>query len=147
MRFNSQNGLSPCAHNRIVVLHKTLELAPNFMGGLLDPEFSKRALKWYYYFIKHRQYNLSVQRPTSVGQKLPAGWGDLWRTCVTELLVMRRDPVLVYPQRPYPVEILHISNICNFYQSPQSVETEPHHSTTLNVNLKGAGEAMITTEK
>ncbi len=28
------------AVNRVVVLHKALELSPNFMGGLLDPEFS-----------------------------------------------------------------------------------------------------------
>ncbi len=62
------------AVNRIVVLHRALELVPNFMGGLLDPEFSKRAMRWYYRFIKRRQYNLSIQRPTSVGQKLPEGW-------------------------------------------------------------------------
>ncbi len=58
------------AVNRIVVLHKALELVPNFMGGLLDPEFSRRAMRWYYRFIKRRQYNLSIQRPSSVGQVL-----------------------------------------------------------------------------
>jgi hypothetical protein len=35
------------AVNRIVVLHRALELVPNFMGGLLDPDFSNRAIRWY----------------------------------------------------------------------------------------------------
>jgi hypothetical protein len=67
------------AANHVLVLHKALELATNFMGRLLDPDFSKRAMKWYYRFIKSRLYNLSFQRPTSAGQKRPAGQ-DLWRT-------------------------------------------------------------------
>jgi hypothetical protein len=134
------------AVNRIVVLHRALELVPNFLGGVLDPEFSKRAMRWYYRFIKRRQYNLSIQRPTSVGQKLPEGWQDLWRTCVSELLEMRRDPEILslYNQQhpnSVPLEILPISNICNFDQSPQSVE--PLHSSTLNV--KGAGQCVLNT--
>jgi hypothetical protein len=116
------------------------------MGGLLDPEFSKRAMKWYYRFIKRQQYNLSIQQPTSVGQKLPLGWEDMWLSCVTELLALQRDPAIVslYNQQhpnQVPVEILPISNVCNFDQSPQSVE--PLHSSTLNV--KGDGEAVIST--
>jgi hypothetical protein len=103
-------------------------------------------MKWYYRFIKRRQYNLFIQIPTSVGQKLLDGWEDLSRSCVTEMLAMRRDLaiVLLYNQQhPHqvPIEILPISNICNFNESPQSVE--PLHSSTLNV--KGAGETVINT--
>ncbi len=134
------------AVNSIVGLHKALELIPNFMGRVLDPEFSKRAIRWYYCFIKRRQYNFSIQRPTSIGQKLPIGWEALWRTCVSELLALRQNSenVAAYNiQHPdqLPVKILPISHVCNSDQSPQSVE--PLHSTTFNV--KGAGEAVVKT--
>ena len=80
--------------------------------------------------LNHR----SIQKPTSIGQILPDGWQEMWRSCVKEVLALRRNPEIVEAfnrQRPHemPVEILPVSHICNFDQSPQSVE--PVANTTL----------------
>jgi hypothetical protein len=48
------------AVTRVLVLHKALEFEPNFMGGPLDSDFIKRAMKWYHRFIARRKYNLSM---------------------------------------------------------------------------------------
>ena len=56
---------------------------------------------------------LSIQKPTSVGQKLPDGWQEMWRSCVKEVLALRSNPEIVEAfnrQRPHemPVEILPV---------------------------------------
>ena len=47
---------------RIFVLHKALQINPQFCGGVLDPLFMKRATGFYYRFIHRRQNMLSIQR-------------------------------------------------------------------------------------
>ena len=42
------------AVTRVLVFRKALEFEPNFMGGLLDPCFIKRAMNWYYRFMARR---------------------------------------------------------------------------------------------
>ena len=69
--------------------------------------------------------------------------------CVKEVLALRRkarNPEIAEAfnrQLPHemPVEILHVSHICNFDQSPQSVE--PVANTTLAP--KGTGECVVKT--
>ena len=69
--------------------------------------------------------------------------------CVKEVLALRRkarNPEIAEAfnrQLPHemPVEILHVSHICNFDQSPQSVE--PVANTTLA--RKGTGERVVKT--
>ena len=60
----------------MVVLHKALQLNPQFCSGILDPQFIKQATLFYYRFIHRRQNMLSIQTLTSVGQKLPLGWQE-----------------------------------------------------------------------
>jgi len=131
---------------RILVLKKALELEPNFMGGLLAPDFMKRAMPWYYRYINRRAHHLSIQKPTSVGQKLPDGWQDFWRTCVKDVLALRRHPDILQAYNSHrpdqvPADILPVAHICNFDQSPQSVE--PVANTTLAP--KGSGECVVKT--
>ena len=83
------------AVTRVLVLHKALEFEPNFMGGLLDIGFINRAMQWYYRFISRCRYNLSIQKPTSTGQKLPDGWQATWRRCVTDMFELRRREDIV----------------------------------------------------
>ena len=98
---------------RILVIKKALEFAPDFMGGLLAPQFMKSALSWYYRVISRGQNHRSIQKPTSIGQILPDGWQEMWRSCVKEVLALRRNPEIVEAfnrQRPHemPVEILPV---------------------------------------
>jgi hypothetical protein len=141
-----ENHEQRMAATRVLVLHKALEFEPNFMGGLLHSGFMKRAMQWFYRFITRRKYNLSIQKATSIGQKLQDGLRTTWRRCVTEMFELRRREDIVSDynrQRPgqTPVDILPVSHVCNFDQSPQSVE--PIATTTLGV--PGAGEAPINT--
>ncbi len=59
--------------NQFSVIQQALELRPNFMGGVFDSGFIKWTPQWYHRLVARCQYKLSMQKPTSVGQKLPEG--------------------------------------------------------------------------
>ena len=108
---------------RIVVLHKALQLNPQFCCGILDPQFIKRASSFYYRFIHRRQNMLSIQKLTSVGQKLPLRWHEFWRQGVADTFALRRraDIIDIFNSgQPLamPVDILPISHVFNLEQSP-----------------------------
>jgi hypothetical protein len=60
---------------RTMIFRRALEIDPNFMGGINDPQCLTKMKKWFYYgFIK--KHDLSVRKISSVGQKLPRNWED-----------------------------------------------------------------------
>ncbi len=89
---------------------------------------------------------LLIQKPTSIRQKLLAGWQGFWRDGVSGSLTMRRRPdilELFNQGQPHakPVEILPISHVFNLEQSQQSVD--PVHTITLAP--KDPGERGVST--
>jgi hypothetical protein len=80
--------------SRRLVVREALSRDPNFLGGCGSDDFLRRAIQWYYRFIKRR--GLVIRRVTSSGQKLPEGWRAIAQANVRRLHdVVQRENIQV----------------------------------------------------
>jgi hypothetical protein len=144
-RIEQRRGLS-----RAIILNQAIAIDPMCFGGPHNPIRLQRMKEWYKRFCHRLGY--AQRKPTSVGQKLPAGWEEKWKRIVTDFIAARSDPKLVEEYRAYmkmyypnvnvkDVKRLPLSLCGNADQTP--VWIEPVRGTVLA--HKGARSVLVRT--